>query len=1016
MGHWQIGFEYPMYWGLILLVPWIWWLGQQSLAGLGATRQWIAILLRCAVLILVIAALAGVHWIWISDRTSVIYLLDQSDSIPAAKRQLMLRYAIESTKQHRRANRQDRAGMIIFSREASIEFAPLDENLPPISQPESYLGESDATNIESAMKLAQASFPENSARRIVILTDGNETLGTASATAKRLSENGIGIDIIPIHLDSTSEVLIEKIDIPGQVRQGQPVEARVVIQRYTEGPHAKDVEGRLRVTRRVGNQTETVADGPVTLDQEVNVIPIPHRVDQPAGYTYEAEFIPDSPSADSIPQNNRTTAFTYARGKGRVMLIENSNNVGRYDPMVDALRRSDIEVEVRDTSNLFTSLIELQGYDSVILAGVARTVGDDASNLQSFSDDQIESLVQSVQQFGTGLLMLGGPEAFGAGGWSNTRLEEAMPVDFQIKNAKINAVGALAMVMHASEMAQGNYWQKSIARSALNALGPMDYCGVVQYDMSGNSWMWGGRTGMVQVGPNRSIMQARMSRMTPGDMPDFDSSLNMALNSLKVTPASIKHMIVISDGDPTPPSRGLLNGYRSEGIKISTVAVGTHGPAGSNLLQSIATDTGGNYYVASNPKVLPQIFMKEARRVARPLIFEPEGGVQPEITFSHEAMTGIASFPPLKGFVLTQRKENPLVEVPLLSPAPNEPINASILATWTYGLGRTAVFTSDGTKLWTPDWVSWPQYDQFFSQLVRWTMRPTVDDGKYQVATQTRDGKVQVIVTAMDQEDRLVNFLEMSGVAIGPDLKPHSLSLKQKAPGRYVGEFDIVASGAYILNIIPAPGKAPLTSGVTVPFSDEYRVRHTNRRLLEELAGLTPVGGTTGRVMEPLENESLKQLVSDDPFRSDLQKARSLEDVWPLAILLGAILFFSDVFVRRVSLDAMLPIRWIFTKFSNRETAADSERRTRLERLRSSKSDVADELDRQKASATFAPTDDALLATQSAVEQFSAAAPPSNTDLRPDMPLNLSSPDKDEVSYTARLLEAKRRAQSKKEP
>ncbi len=211
---------------------------------------------------------------------------------------------------------------------------------------------------------------------------------------------------------------------------------------------------------------------------------------------------------------------------------------------------------------------------------------------------------------------------------ANTKLEEAMPVDFQIKNAKIDAVGALAMVMHASELAQGNYWQKAIARAALDALGPMDYCGVVQYDMTGaNSWLWGERNGLSRVGENRNVMKARLSRMVPGDMPDFDSSLKLALNALVANPASMKHMIVISDGDPTPPSAAVLKGYASAGIKISTVAVGTHGPAGSQLLQKIAQATNGSYYVASNPKVLPKIFMREARRVARPLIFEPEAAL-----------------------------------------------------------------------------------------------------------------------------------------------------------------------------------------------------------------------------------------------------------------------------------------------------------------------------------------------------------------------------------------------------
>ena len=30
---------------------------------------------------------------------------------------------------------------------------------------------------------------------------------------------------------------------------------------------------------------------------------------------------------------------------------------------------------------------------------------------------------------GAGLVMLGGPESFGAGGWNNSELEKAMPAD-----------------------------------------------------------------------------------------------------------------------------------------------------------------------------------------------------------------------------------------------------------------------------------------------------------------------------------------------------------------------------------------------------------------------------------------------------------------------------------------------------------------------------------------------------------------------------------------------------------
>ncbi len=1013
MGRIEIGFQYPWYLVLLLLIPLVWWLGMKSLAGLGPWRRSIAIALRTAVMLLVIFAIAGIQWIWSSEKLTVIYLLDQSDSIPVAKRQLMFEYAIQSVKAHRHSERQDRAGLIVFGREAAIEIPPFDEDLPNINRPESFFGKSDATNLESALKLAQASFLEDSAKRIVILTDGNQTLGSAEATAQRLSDTGIGIDVVPVRLDSKTEVLVEKIDVPGFVRQGQIVDARVVINRYSEAGNAIDIPGHLRVVRRIGNQSEVLADGDYTLDRDINVIPIPHKIDETAGYTYEAEFITKDPANDTITQNNRATAFTYARGKGKVMLIEDGVATGNYQRFVDALRRNDIDVDVRDTRNLFSSLVELQSYDSVILAGAPRTSGDDSTQIVSFTDDQIDMLVQSTQQFGMGILMLGGPEAFGAGGWTNTKLEKAMPVNFAIKNSKVEAVGALAMVMHACEIPEGNHWQKMIAKAALEALGPSDYCGVVQYDMSGDKWLWGtGASGLLKVGENKAMMKSRMNAMTPGDMPDFDSALNLSMRGLKNVPASLKHMIVISDGDPTPASSGILSQFSSAKIKISTVAVGSHGPAGSNELKRIANKTGGNYYVVQNASALPKIFMREARRVARPLVFEPEGGVQAVITQPHEILSGITGeLPTIRGFVLTERKESPLVEVPMRSTKPAEPDNASLLATWTYGLGRTAVFTTDAGHRWAGDWVSSPFYDQFFSQMVRWTMRPSNDDSKYNIATNIKDGRVQIVVTALNADDKFVNFLDMNAIAVGPDLKPINIAMRQQASGRYVGELTPEQAGSYMLSIVPGGGKPPITTGVTMPFSDEYRVRQVNMQLLETLAARKPAGGLAGNLSASLEKDSMKEVLYVDTYRKGLPPAKSLKDIWPLAVLVGATLFFADVFVRRVALDVGLPLRILSSRLRRRRDdskALDAEQKNRLDRLRSSKSIVGDDIQKQRASTQFEPDQELSVSVTAAEDAFGVGASKSN---RPDaLPKKPSMGVEEEQSYTSRLLDAKRKA------
>lgn len=998
----RLGFDHPNYLWLLLALPLLWWIGYESLGALGKFRRALALIFRTVVWTVIVLALAGVQMVWVSDRVTVMYLLDQSESIPQAKRDLMLDYVIQDVRDNRDRAREDRAGIVVFGRDASIEIPPFDDDIPALRRLESMQGRVDATNLESALNLAQASMPEDTTRRIVIVTDGNENLGQARKLAARVAESGIGIDVVPVILDSSSEVLVEKIDLPNNIRKGQPFEARVVVNNYTEGESQEPVTGKLRVMQKVGGEPQLLLEEDVTLDPGKNVFPLRHEIDQPAAYIYNAEFVPSTDAADGLSQNNTATAYTYVRGKGRVLVIEDRNRAGDFDLMIDALRDNNIEVDTQSSDELFGSLAELQAYDAVILAGVPRVSGESSDQISSFTDEQIDMLVSNTQQLGAGLLMIGGPESFGAGGWIGTKIEKAMPVDFKIRNTKIQAVGALALIMHASEMAEGNHWQKVIAKAAIEQLGPADYGGVLHWTMRGDAWLWGGKNGLLEVGPNRKAMLAAIGRMTPGDMPQFDPAMRMAVAGLTRTPASVKHCVIISDGDPSDPSPATINSFKNNNITISTVAVASHGLTESRRLQQIATATGGKYYAVANGRALPRIFQREARRVSRPLVYEPEGGAVPEVIFPHAMLDGIDRvLPPISGFVLTQTKNSPLAQVLIQSPKPDSPENATILAVWTYGLGRTAVLTTDAGARWASDWTEWGGYDAFYSQLVRWLMRPTGDTGKFTIATQVRDGEVQVVVNALNQDDTFMNFLEMNASALDPDLKPIPLRMRQTAPGRYVGTFPGDQAGSYFVNVVPGAGATPLTTGVTVPYSEEFRVRETNQALIEALASVKPRGGEVGQVNAPLSTPAGSGEASNNAFRGGLALARSIKDAWPWFVLASCCLFLVDVFVRRVAID----FDWVghgLKKLRGTPNEKDVAVTARLDALKKNKESLDDSLERRRASVRFEPT-----ANADELESVDLRDKPMTA---PSKPAAQESPKTDGPSYTERLLEAKRKA------
>lgn len=515
----------------------------------------------------------------------------------------------------------------------------------------------------------------------------------------------------------------------------------------------------------------------------------------------------------------------------------------------------------------------------------------------------------------------------------------------------------------------------------------------------------------MEVGSNRRAMLARISKMTPGDMPQFDPAMKMAAKSLSNAPASVKHCIIISDGDPSDPRPGTIAAFKNANITISTVAVASHGLAGSQRLQKIATDTGGKYYSVKSGRALPRIFQREARRVSKPLVYEPPGGAIPEVIFPHAMLDGIDRvLPPITGFVMTQTKDSPLAQVLIQSPKPDQPENATILAVWTYGLGRTAVLTTDAGARWANAWNDWGDYDKFYSQLVRWLMRPTGDTGKFSIATSVKDGQVQVVVNALAKDDSFLDFLEMNATALDAELKPIALSMRQTAPGRYVGSFPATTSGSYFVNVVPGPGATPLTTGVTVPYSDEYRVRETNLALIESLAATQPRGGEVGVVTAPLENQGnlgsnsvqigSEEIDSANAFRGGLAPARSIRDVWPWFVLGACCLFLGDVMIRRIAFDFAWVGRTIKRMRGENDSAAEVV--TRLDALRKNKSQVDEDLAKRRASVRFEPT--RVESSEDQIELSEIGQSKSMTTEK--KPADAPSP----TSYTERLLEAKRRA------
>src|SRR5262249_17383876 len=183
-------------------------------------------------------------------------------------------------------------------------------------------------------------------------------------------------------------------------------------------------------------------------------------------------------------------------------------------------------------------------------------------------------------------------------------------------------------------------------------------------------------------------------------------------------------------------------------------------------------------------------------------------------------------------------------------------------------------------------WPDWPSYAAFWSQVIRWSMRPA-DRGNLTLNVRREQGGIKVVVDALDKKNQFLNFLQIQGNVVDPDLKSVPIELAQTAPGRYEATIPHAsASGNYFVTLgyrAPENIQGVIPSGVSVPSSEEYRELRSNPTTLETLASVTD-GQVAGWKFRPDGQVDLVHTVAGaDHFRRDpgLINPRSFAALWP---------------------------------------------------------------------------------------------------------------------------------------
>ncbi|HSS39437.1 MAG TPA: VWA domain-containing protein, partial [Polyangia bacterium] len=650
----------------LLTIPVLAAVSRRSLADFPRRQLVAQAVVRVLVFTAVVLALAGPELRGKARGVSLVVLADVSDSIPdetIAREQRMLDDVVRTAQ-----TRGDPPPRV-------LRFAAEPEEVAPRTALQRMGAGGQATDPALAASLAAGLVDATGVPRVLLLSDGLATRGDLPGGARRLGQRGVALDVVPLPAPSQADAAVAELSAPDLIRPGEPfrLDVRVVSDRAAdaqlrvEGGHAVSVDEPQRTVR---------------LNAGATTVTFRARVLQPGTAVVRAHV---SAAGDRRPANDDGVLALATQAAPRVLCLE--GEPGMAGAFARALAAQHIAADVRAARGAAASA--LAGADLVVLADVPRP---------ALSDEMLAALDGFVRG-GGGLLVAGGTQSFGPGGYAHSRLEPLLPVRLDVPEVEEEPALALALVIDRSGSMTGPKLEltKQAARATADAMAASDQIAVVVFDNQATPVV------PLQAAANRQRITRDIGRIAAGGGTNILSGLREAVDELLPARARKKHVILLTDGQsPYDEIPDLIDAATAARITISAIGVGDG--ADQTMLKMIAARGGGRFYQTRDPASIPRIFSRETSDLGDQSVVERPTRARVDKHIAALAGTNLETAPPLGGYVMTR----PRAQAETVLAAPD---GAPLLARWPVGLGQVVAWTSDLGARWGAGWARWSGFE-----------------------------------------------------------------------------------------------------------------------------------------------------------------------------------------------------------------------------------------------------------------------------------------------------------------
>jgi len=845
---------------LVLIVP-LWFLtGRLPLPSVLIHR------LRLAALACLVLAMCGPAVRLPMREGTVVVVADRSFSMPTGV-DGQLKESVELL--HQALPPNHRLAVVSFGERVVVEHPPSTGKFPgflaQVDRNGSQLGEA----IERSISL----IPREGTGRLLVISDGRATGRDFSESAFKSAARGIPIDFRLVQRELAGDLAIQNVEAPQQVAAGEaffvhawinsPMSQNVTVELYRD----KTLVSRKQLEALPGLSAVTFRD----------------RAEEAGTHRYFLKVVGSHP--DPVDENNTARLLIGVAGERPLLALSGTADQG----YARLLQRNKVPVRIVNPAEFSFQLDELADYAGVIIENLpAGRIGERG----------METLSAWVKNTGAGLLMTGGRNSFGPGGYFRSPLEPILPVSMELRREHRKLSMALVVVLDRSGSmmapAGGGKTKMDLANlgavEAIELLNNLDEFGCFAVDTAPHI--------MVPLQPldNKSKVRDLLLRIrSEGGGIYVYEGLAAAHKMLKGAKAGTRHVILFSDTcDSENPGDylKLLKQMTDEGITVSVIGMGVETDCDGALLRDIAEKGNGRIFYSDRPEELPRLFAQDTIVAARSTFVETPIPIQFEPTL--QQITGRSFSPdrPAGGYNLCYLREGAQQHA-----VSGDEYHAPIISAWQVGIGRSMAVTLEPNGPFTGDLKYWSDFGEFHSSLARWVAGKSGTLFRDQPVTQTvANGYCQIQIhldperrhDPFAQPPRLLTLRSASGESTQTEERrfewadPDTLSISLPLKG-----------GQTAISTLDAPGGDPLPlSPVCLPYSPEFRPTGENegQRNLEKMARMS--GG--------------KERIDLASIWNELPQTRRYLNIAPWLILLALILFLLEVLERRTGLVATL--------------------------------------------------------------------------------------------------------------